>query len=402
VALETAAVAMRGAWDVPAVLRLARVIRREKVDLVHTHSSIDAWVGGAAARLARVPVVRSRHVSIPIRAGLNPVYTWLADRVLTSGEAIRALVLAGGVRPEAVRAVAAGVDLARFTPGERSEALLREFGPARPVIGSIAMFRGSKGHPHLLDAFERLRPEFPQARLVLVGDGVRRARRGSWSPPRIRPRGPRRLARCCGTPWPPGGARRRRRRSWRGGTPATAASTGCSPSTESSGDDPPARRQPLVDGKRGLDRHALPRAPRARAPGHARDDPRRSLRSEGAGGGDRALDRGHARGQAVARRDRAGRARPGAADRRRGRRAGARPPLPRSLAGGGRPAARRARPDVPQRAGGPGGLAERLAPRAYRGVDRGERVDRGALPAGRAAARAAQIGRASCRERVWS
>ncbi|PYN07191.1 MAG: hypothetical protein DME06_17610 [Candidatus Rokuibacteriota bacterium] len=122
-----------------------------------------------------MPVVRSRHVSIPIRAGLNPVYTWLADRVLTSGEAIRALVLAGGVRPEAVRAVAAGVDLARFTPGERSEALLREFGPARPVIGSIAMFRGSKGHPHLLDAFERLRPEFPQARLVLVGDGIRRA-----------------------------------------------------------------------------------------------------------------------------------------------------------------------------------------------------------------------------------
>jgi len=175
VALETAAVAMRGAWDVPAVLRLARVIRREKVDLVHTHSSIDAWVGGAAARLARVPVVRSRHVSIPIRAGLNPVYTWLADRVLTSGEAIRALVLAGGVRPEAVRAVAAGVDLAEFTPGERSDALLREFGPARPVIGSIAMFRGSKGHPHLLDAFARLRPEFPEARLVLVGDGIRRA-----------------------------------------------------------------------------------------------------------------------------------------------------------------------------------------------------------------------------------
>ena len=175
VAVETVEVAMRAAWDVPAILRLARVVRQEKIDVVHTHSSIDAWVGGCAARLCGVPVVRSRHVSIPIRAGFNPVYTRLADRVLTSGEAIRSLMLAGGVRPEAVRAAPAGVDLAEFRPGGRSEALLREFGLGRPVLGSIAMFRGSKGHPHLLDAFQRLRPEFPQAQLVLVGDGIRRA-----------------------------------------------------------------------------------------------------------------------------------------------------------------------------------------------------------------------------------
>jgi glycosyltransferase involved in cell wall biosynthesis len=173
--LETVGAVMRGPWDLFAVLRLVGVVRREKVDVVHTHSSIDAWVGGCAARLARVPVVRSRHVSIPIRAGLNPVYTWLADRVLTSGESIRALVLAGGVRPEAVRALPAGVDLAAFGPGEPSEALRREFGPARPVIGSIAMFRGSKGHQHLLDAFARLGREFPGAQLLLVGDGLRRA-----------------------------------------------------------------------------------------------------------------------------------------------------------------------------------------------------------------------------------
>ncbi|MGH9886377.1 MAG: TlpA family protein disulfide reductase, partial [bacterium] len=49
------------------------------------------------------PVVRTRHVSIAIRRGFNPVYRWLADRVITSGEAIRRLVvevvvaLAGGL-----------------------------------------------------------------------------------------------------------------------------------------------------------------------------------------------------------------------------------------------------------------------------------------------------------------
>jgi glycosyltransferase involved in cell wall biosynthesis len=173
-AFETIALRMRGPWDVPAIARLARVIRQEKIALVHTHSSIDAWIGGGAARLARVPVVRSRHVSIPIRRGLNPVYTWLADRIVTSGEAIRQLVLAGGVRPDAVVALPAGVDLAAFSPGEPSAAVRAELGDSRPVIGSIAMFRGSKGHDHLLEAFRGVREEFAGARLLLVGDGIRR------------------------------------------------------------------------------------------------------------------------------------------------------------------------------------------------------------------------------------
>jgi glycosyltransferase involved in cell wall biosynthesis len=174
VLLPTLGVPMRGAWDLVAVVRLARFIRRRHLDLVHTHSSVDAWVGGLAGRLARVPVVRSRHVSIPIRRWLNPVYTALADRIITSGEAIRQLVVAGGVRPEMVIAVPAGVDLGIFGPGPASDTARDELGAGRPVIGSIAMFRGSKGHVHLLDAFAEVRRTFAAARLLLVGDGGRR------------------------------------------------------------------------------------------------------------------------------------------------------------------------------------------------------------------------------------
>ncbi len=173
-ALHTVAVTMRGAWDLAAIVRLARLIRREAVDVVHTHSSVDAWVGGSAARLARVPVVRSRHVSIPIRAAFNPVYRWFADRVITSGDAIRRLVLAGAARPETVVAIPAGVDPEEFAPGPPSDAARREFGGAAPIIGSVAMFRGSKGHEDLLAAFEALRADWPSARLLLVGDGIRR------------------------------------------------------------------------------------------------------------------------------------------------------------------------------------------------------------------------------------
>lgn len=168
-------VSMRGAWDLASVLRLVGLIRREHVDLVNTHSSVDAWLAGMAARLARVPIVRTRHVSIPIRRRLNPVYTLLADRVVTSGEAIRRLVLAAGASPDKVVAIPAGVDLTEFPRPDAGDRIRREFGLKRPVIGSIAMFRGSKGHDLLLEAFRDLRGQFPDARLLLVGDGIRRA-----------------------------------------------------------------------------------------------------------------------------------------------------------------------------------------------------------------------------------
>jgi len=173
--LEAVGVRMRGAWDLGAVCALQRLIRREQVSIVHTHSSVDGWVGGLAARAAGVPVVRTRHVSIRIRRRWNPVYRWLADRVITSGEAIRKLVIEAGVDPGRVTAIPAGVDLAEFTAGSDDGHAIREsLGLARPVIGSVAMFRGSKGHVHLLDAFAAVHARLPAARLLLVGDGIRR------------------------------------------------------------------------------------------------------------------------------------------------------------------------------------------------------------------------------------
>jgi glycosyltransferase involved in cell wall biosynthesis len=184
-AIETRGVRMRGSWDGPAVLRLTRLIRDERIDLVHTHSSTDAWVAGLAARAARVPVVRSRHVSIPIRGRFNPVYRWLADRVVASGEAVARLVRDAGVRPDRVAVLPAGVDLSAFTPGQVPADVLREFGGRRPIIGSVAMFRGSKGHDRLLDAFARVRSDRMDARLLLVGDGIRRP----WVEELVRERG---------------------------------------------------------------------------------------------------------------------------------------------------------------------------------------------------------------------
>ncbi len=169
--LPVVALRMRGAADPVALASLLRLIRRRDVDLVHTHSSVDSWLGTLAARALRRPVVRSRHVAIPIQRRRALVYR-LADRVLTTGDAIRDIVIGAGVPPARVISVPAGVDTARFHPGVSGKRVRDELGLRGPVVGLVADIRASKGHRYFLDAAVIVRRARPEVRFLIVGHGV--------------------------------------------------------------------------------------------------------------------------------------------------------------------------------------------------------------------------------------
>src|SRR5213080_3633825 len=169
--VDAVALPMRNAVALGALLALRRLMKALAVDLVHTHSSTDSWSGALAAKSLRLPVVRSRHVSIAIRSAL--VYR-LADRIVTSGEAVRALVVAAGIPPERVVAIPPGVDTTRFHPAVSGAAVRGELrlGAGEPLVGLVANIRGSKGHNVFLEAARQILAVAPRARFVIVGDGV--------------------------------------------------------------------------------------------------------------------------------------------------------------------------------------------------------------------------------------
>ena len=109
---------IRSVADPLALLRIFRLLRRERPAILHTHSSKDSWLAGLAGKGAGVPVIfRTRHVSIPVRAHrLNPVYQ-IPDRILVTASATREhLVSRCGVPPGRVITLPTGVDLGRFGP----------------------------------------------------------------------------------------------------------------------------------------------------------------------------------------------------------------------------------------------------------------------------------------------
>jgi glycosyltransferase involved in cell wall biosynthesis len=125
-----------------------------------------------ASRLAgRAALVAVRRVDFPLRGPFSRAKYAACDRVIVVSRAIGSVVEAGGVGAESVRLVYEGVPDRVAAAGGR-EALEALGVPAGvPVLGNVAALTGHKDHATLVEAMARLRPRFPDARLVVAGEG---------------------------------------------------------------------------------------------------------------------------------------------------------------------------------------------------------------------------------------
>ncbi|MED5353736.1 MAG: glycosyltransferase family 4 protein [Nitrospinota bacterium] len=159
-----------------SIVSIFKILKKTKADIIHTHSSIDSWLVGSVAKLSQIPVIRSRHISIPIKNMFpnNWLYSRIPRKIITSGEAISEVVKSvPGVNPGNVKSVSAGVDFRRFDFKINGIKIREELGvnPGQPLIGKIGVIRGWKGYNYLLEAAPIILKKFPDARFVFVGNG---------------------------------------------------------------------------------------------------------------------------------------------------------------------------------------------------------------------------------------
>lgn len=158
------------------VLRLAGWLRRERVQVLNPHSSRDGWIAGLAGRLARVPfIVRSRHFEVPVAnpALSRPVYSLLADHLITTSPKITAqFKTLFGFADDRVSTVPTGIDPELFSRlGTKAVLPAPADQTGWPVLGMIAVLRHAKGHITLARAARRLHDTGFPVRLVFAGDG---------------------------------------------------------------------------------------------------------------------------------------------------------------------------------------------------------------------------------------
>ena len=165
---------MRGKADFKAIRVLVDFCRREQVDIINTHSGIDSWIGGIAAKLARVPAVRTRHLFLPLK--YNPInfVHYLFDRFFALGEATRLMLVNDcGIPSRLVVNIPTGIDFSTFVPQysrqEMRSALNVEDGSF--VVLTVAVIRRVKRHEVALRSFKILHAALPGSVYLIAGDG---------------------------------------------------------------------------------------------------------------------------------------------------------------------------------------------------------------------------------------
>jgi len=177
-------------YDVLAVLRLVRLMREFRPQILHTHTAKAGAVGRIAAVLAgpaRPPIlVHTFHghvlrgyfnpASAAVFRGLERALARVTTRLVAVSPEVRDDLVELGIAPaERFSVIRLGLDLESrvASAGEESGELRRLFGiPAGAfVVGWVGRMTAIKRVPDVLAAFARLRARGVDARLCLVGDG---------------------------------------------------------------------------------------------------------------------------------------------------------------------------------------------------------------------------------------
>lgn len=149
--------------------KLIRIISNERIDIVSTHSSVDSWAGGFAAKLSGRHLVRFRHNLFPVsKDPLSRLIYALPEKIIAISDAVKKVLTERGIRQEKITVIPSSVNIDFFNP--ESEDLKEDLGISADtlVIGNTSTFTWTKGQEVLLKAFNNIYKKFP-CKLLFAG-----------------------------------------------------------------------------------------------------------------------------------------------------------------------------------------------------------------------------------------
>jgi len=168
---------IRNAIDLPAGIRLRAILKRERYDVVHFHTSRAHSMAPLARGFARALVVTRRMDYRPNRVFAPYLFNRAVDGVVAISGGVADSLAAAGVDRERVTVVPSGVDCDRFRPPTAEErvqariALGISYGEF--VISAVGALEPRKGHRYLIEAIGALASTAPSVKVkcLIAGHG---------------------------------------------------------------------------------------------------------------------------------------------------------------------------------------------------------------------------------------
>lgn len=171
--------------DLKTLFTLYKTLKKEHPNVVHIHSSKAGFVGGLAARLARIPKIiftahgwphnesRPEWQKIIFRF-LEWCTVLFSTQTIAVSETMHAQAPDIFLRKKMVT-VKNGVSSFSLYGKENARGALQLFFPAQTfVFGTIAELHKNKGLDILIRAFAQVHKQYPQTKLCIIGDGEER------------------------------------------------------------------------------------------------------------------------------------------------------------------------------------------------------------------------------------
>ena len=163
---------MKRAWDPRAVWRLARVVRRHRIDVIHAHKGRARTLAFLASLIGPRPVlILNRGVTFPLTPWNRIGYTSRrVHAIVAVCEAIKRDLVAAGVPGGKIEVIYSGTDVTRFRPDIDGRPIRQELGlAAGDFLVTQVGVRSWRGWHDVLDAMALVARRVEHARLLFVG-----------------------------------------------------------------------------------------------------------------------------------------------------------------------------------------------------------------------------------------
>lgn len=176
--------------DVICFIKLFFFFRKNRYDIVHTHSAKAGILGRIAAKLARRETIVIHTIHGPSFYEYQPflqrifyivvekIASFFTDKFICVGEIMKERYINAGIgRKEQYTIIYSGFEIRPYLEAEKHRTDIRKklgIEKNEKVIGMVGRLFYLKGQEYLLQAFDEIVKEYPDVKLLLVGDGILR------------------------------------------------------------------------------------------------------------------------------------------------------------------------------------------------------------------------------------
>ncbi|MCK4810113.1 MAG: glycosyltransferase [Candidatus Omnitrophica bacterium] len=162
-------------------IRLAKVLKANFIDIVHTHNPTNWLYGGIAAKIAGIPIVHTQHTASDYNNYHVKRWSFIERNlskftsVITTvaGSVKKHMVEKSRINSEKIKVIYNAVRAKDFEVINGRDTIKTNLGLKKDyvVIGNIARFFENKDHETLLKSYKQVAEKIPCSYLLLIGDG---------------------------------------------------------------------------------------------------------------------------------------------------------------------------------------------------------------------------------------